>query len=199
MELEVRNIKHQVTRGEEDNSRIISGKAVSFESESQDLGFTEIIHRDAITQDLINSCDIYAKFNHDDNKVLARSRYGKGSLKLNLQDDGLYYSFRAKKTALGDEVLAYIEDGDLAGSSFAFYVADEPDAQKWSRNMDGTYKREIFKIGGLADVSPVFEPAYLSTNVANLRSKAEAFNEVKEKAEALDKALDKELDEIENL
>lgn len=199
MELEVRNIKHQVTRGEDDNSRIVSGKAVCFDSESQDLGFTEIIHRDAISQDLINSCDIYAKFNHDDNKVLARSRYGKGSLKLDLRDDGLYYSFRAKKTALGDEVLAYIEDGDLAGSSFAFYVADDPDAEKWSRDMNGNYKREIFKIGGLADVSPVFEPAYLASNVANLRSKQEAFNSIKDKAEKLDKELDEQISEIENL
>lgn len=200
--LENRSIQSDVTRSSEEGSRIVYGKAVCFESESEDLGFREIIHRGAITQDLINSCDIYAKFNHDDNKILARSRNGKGSLKLELKDDGLYYSFRAKKTALGDEVLAYIEDGDLHGSSFAFYIADEPDAEKWTRDAEGNYKREINKIGGLADVAPVFSPAYETTSVdsrANLRSKQEAFNSIKDKAEKLDKELDEQLTEIENL
>lgn len=198
--LEIRSNTEIIKKDSDDNSRMVYGKAISFETESQDLGFTEIIHRGAISEDLIKNCDIYAKFNHDDNKILARSRYGKGSLKLELKEDGLYYSFRAKKTNLGNELLSYIEDGDLQGSSFMFYVSDEPNSEKWTRDMNGNYKREINKIGGLADVSPVFEPAYLATNVtANLRSKSEAFNSVKEKAEKLDKELDELLNEIESL
>lgn len=198
--LEIRSNTEIIKKDSDDNSRMVYGKAISFETESQDLGFTEIIHRGAISEDLIKNCDIYAKFNHDDDKILARSRYGKGSLKLELKDDGLYYSFRAKKTNLGNELLSYIEDGDLQGSSFMFYVSDEPNSEKWTRDMNGNYKREINKIGGLADVSPVFEPAYLATNVtANLRSKSEAFNSVKEKAEKLDKELDELLNEIESL
>lgn len=198
--LEIRSNTEIIKKDSDDNSRMVYGKAISFETESQDLGFTEIIHRGAISEDLIKNCDIYAKFNHDDDKILARSRYGKGSLKLELREDGLYYSFRAKKTNLGNELLSYIEDGDLQGSSFAFYVSDEPNSEKWTRDMNGNFKREINKIGGLADVSPVFEPAYLATNVtANLRSKSEAFNSVKEKAEKLDKELDELLNEIESL
>lgn len=198
--LEIRSNTEIIKKDSDDNSRMVYGKAISFETESQDMGFTEIIHRGAISEDLIKNCDIYAKFNHDDDKILARSRYGKGSLKLELREDGLYYSFRAKKTNLGNELLSYIEDGDLQGSSFMFYVSDEPNSEKWTRDMNGNYKREINKIGGLADVSPVFEPAYLATNVtANLRSKSEAFNSVKEKAEKLDKELDELLNEIESL
>lgn len=200
--LEVRYNAQDLKSDSEDNSRIVYGKAISFDSLSEDLGFREIIHKDAINEDLINSCDIFCLLNHDSDKVLARSKYGKGSLKLELKDDGLYYSFRAKKTNLGNELLSYIEDGDITGSSFAFYVSDEPGSEKWSRNADGNYLREIYKIGGLADVSPVWCPAYESTSVdkkTNLRSKSEAFNSVKEKAEKLDKELDELLNEIESL
>lgn len=196
-DLEIRKINSPVTREAED-SRVISGKAVSFETPSQDMGFTEYIHREAISQELLDSCDIFAKFNHDDNKILARRKFGKGSLKLDLREDGLYYSFKAKKTNLGDEVLAYIEDGDLEGSSFAFYVADEPDAEVWTRNMDGTYKRDIYKIAALADVSPVFEPAYLDTNV-KMQSRNFKFQEVQERAKEIDSYLDSKLKELEEL
>jgi len=196
-DIEIRKTNSPVTR-EDDSSRIISGKAVSFDTPSQDLGFTEYIHREAISQELIDSCDIFAKFNHDDNKILARSRKGKGSLKLDLRDDGLYYSFKAKKTALGDEVLAYIEDGDLEGSSFAFYVSDEPNSEVWTRDMNGSYKRDIYKIGGLADVSPVFEPAYLDTNV-KMQSRSKTFQDIQERAMKIDSELDSKLKEIEDL
>ena len=196
-DIEIRKTNSPVTR-EDDSSRIISGKAVSFDTPSQDLGFTEYIHREAISQELIDSCDIFAKFNHDDNKILARSRKGKGSLKLDLRDDGLYYSFKAKKTALGDEVLAYIEDGDLEGSSFAFYVSDEPNSEVWTRDMNGSYKRDIYKIAGLADVSPVFEPAYLDTNV-KMQSRSKTFQDIQERAMKIDSELDTKLKEIEDL
>lgn len=196
-DIEIRKTNSPVTR-EDDSSRIISGKAVSFDTPSQDLGFTEYIHREAISQELIDSCDIFAKFNHDDNKILARSRKGKGSLKLDLRDDGLYYSFKAKKTALGDEVLAYIEDGDLEGSSFAFYVSDEPNSEVWTRDMNGSYKRDIYKIAGLADVSPVFEPAYLDTNV-KMQSRSKTFEDIQERAMKIDSELDSKLKEIEDL
>lgn len=196
-DIEIRKTNSPVTR-EDDSSRIISGKAVSFDTPSQDLGFTEYIHREAISQELIDSCDIFAKFNHDDNKILARSRKGKGSLKLDLRDDGLYYSFKAKKTALGDEVLAYIEDGDLEGSSFAFYVSDEPNSEVWTRDMNGSYKRDIYKIAGLADVSPVFEPAYLDTTV-KMQSRSKTFEDIQERAMKIDSELDSKLKEIEDL
>jgi len=38
----------------EEQSRVLSGKAITFETSSNDLGFWEVIHRGAITQELIN-------------------------------------------------------------------------------------------------------------------------------------------------
>ena len=59
-----------------EDSRIVSGYAVKFDEPSQYMGFTEYIKKAAITEELIMESDIFARLNHDENTVLARSRYG---------------------------------------------------------------------------------------------------------------------------
>ena len=148
-----------------EESRTVFGYAVVFDTPSQDMGFIEIIKRGAITQDTINNCDIFAKFNHDDSKVLARSNHGVGSLHLSVDDKGLRYEFDCPKTDLGDELLEYIKRGDISQSSFAFALSpDDKNAQKWEKR-DGKLYRTINHIGFLFDVSPVFQPAYMATSV----------------------------------
>lgn len=163
-QLEIRNIAGNITRAED--TRFVEGYALVFDSRSEDLGFYEVIDKDAITQALIDSCDVFALLNHDDNKVLARARYGNGSLTLQVDDKGLYYSFDAPKTALGDELLEYLSRGEITGSSFAFYVDWEDDsAQSWE-TVNGIKYRYIHKIQYIHDVSPVFTPAYNATSVS---------------------------------
>ena len=58
------------------DGRTVTGYACVFDSESENIGFYEIIRKGAITQEIIDKSDVFAKFNHDDDKVLARSRYG---------------------------------------------------------------------------------------------------------------------------
>ena len=53
-------------------SRTIQGYAVVFNSESEDMGFIEIIHPEAITEDTIKNSDVFALFNHSDDRPLAR-------------------------------------------------------------------------------------------------------------------------------
>jgi HK97 family phage prohead protease len=146
------------------DSRIVSGYAVKFESESQDLGFIEIIKKGAITEDTIMKSDIFATFNHKEDCVLARSRYGEGTLALELRDDGLYYEFEAPHTAIGDELLEHLKRGEITTSSFAFTLPEDGSGDKWYKREDGTLVREIVKIDRLFDVSPVWEPAYLATS-----------------------------------
>ena len=67
--------------------------------------------------------DIYARLNHREDTVLARSRYGEGTLHLELRNDGLFYSFEAPHTAAGDELLEHIKRGEISTSSFAFTVS----------------------------------------------------------------------------
>ena len=87
-------------------SRTITGYAIVFESWSRDLGgFYEIIRKGAITQELINRSDVIMNVNHDNDKMVARSVNGEGTLKLTLDDIGLRFEFDAPPTSLGEELL----------------------------------------------------------------------------------------------
>lgn len=162
--IEYRNFNLEL-RGEEE-SRHIEGYGSVFNSRSLDLGgFKEIIAPGAF-DGVIERSDVKALLDHNPERgILARSRNGKGSLSLELDERGLKYSFDAPHTNLGDEVVEGLKRGDYSQSSFAFTVQDE----SWTKEEDGTYLRTINKIGGLYDVSIVANPAYTDTSVA-LRS-----------------------------
>lgn len=187
----IRNCEVQLRNLESDTleSRIVSGYAVKFESESQDMGFIEIIKKGAITEETIMNSDIFARFNHNEDTVLARSRYGEGSLALELREDGLYYEFEAPHTALGDELLEHLKRGEITTSSFAFTIAEDGD--RWYKREDGTLVREILKINRLYDVSPVYEPAYLATSCSKRAlDMVEKSEEITEKYDSMLKELD---------
>lgn len=171
-------------------SRHIEGYAIVFNSLSNDLGgFREIIEQGAITDELIKNSDILCLMNHDIKKgVLARSYQGRGSLKLDIDEHGLHYSFEAPKTALGDEVLEGIRRGDISKCSFAFVCGEDV----WDKDeKTGEYIRHVKKIKNLYDVSLVYHPAYDETEVKadtrgldELKAQEEANNIVKENSES---------------
>lgn len=171
-------------------SRTVFGYAVRFNSESQDMGFIEVIKPGAITEETIQKSDIYARLNHMEDKVLARSRYGKGSLKLELREDGLYYEFEAPNTEVGNELLEHIKRGEITSSSFAFTLPQDGTGERWYQD-NTTLKREISSIYRLYDVSPVYEPAYLATSCSKRAA------DMVEKSEAINTKMDEMLKEIE--
>ena len=139
----------------------------------------DLIERIAPTalEGVLEKSDILCLMNHDERRgVLARYRMGEGSLKLEVDEKGLKYSFDAPNTPLGDELIESLKRGDISESSFAFTVEDD----NWERKEDGSYVRTILKFERLYDVSPVYYPAYEDTSVA-LRS-IEAFKEAETKA-----------------
>lgn len=148
------------------DSRTVEGYAVVFNSQSEDLGFYETINPSAITEEVLKRSDVFCLFNHDQDKVLARSKYGTGSLQLQLDEQGLKYTFTAPNTDLGDELLEYLRRGDIDSSSFAFTVSTDEGSEVWTTGTDGRQYREILKIDELHDVSPVWNPAYTSTSVS---------------------------------
>lgn len=148
------------------DSRTVEGYAVVFNSQSEDLGFYETINPAAITEEVLMRSDVFCLFNHDQDKVLARSKYGTGSLQLQLDEQGLKYTFTAPNTDLGDELLEYLRRGDIDSSSFAFTVSTDEGSEVWTTGTDGRQYREILKIDSLHDVSPVWNPAYSSTSVS---------------------------------
>ena len=170
------------------DTRTVEGYAIVFNSQSEDLGFYETISPSAVTEDTINTSDVFCLFNHNPEKVLARSKYGKGSLSLVIDDRGLKYSFEVPNTELGNELLEHVRRGEIDGSSFAFIVSTDDGSEKWE-NINGTTYRTINKIECLCDVSPVWQPAYSATSVS-ARAK-EMLNEMeKEKLEQLENEKD---------
>ena len=148
------------------DSRTVEGYAVVFNSQSEDLGFYETINPSAITEDVLKRSDVFCLFNHDLDKVLARSKYGTGSLQLQLDEQGLKYTFQAPNTDIGNSLLEYLRRGDIDSSSFAFTVSTDKGSEVWTTGTDGRQYREILKIDSLHDVSPVWNPAYSSTSVS---------------------------------
>ena len=145
-----------------DDSRHVEGYALVFDSLSNDLGgFREKIAPGAL-DGVLERSDIFALLNHDRSRgVLARCKRGNelASLKLEVDDHGLRYSFDAPETALGDELLSCLSRGEIDSSSFAFTVLEDT----WVRNGD-EYVRTITKFGELYDVSPVYQSAYDETS-----------------------------------
>lgn len=144
------------------DNRLVEGYAIVFNSESNDLGgFREVIDSRAL-DGVIDHSDILCLLNHNEDKgVLARSKYGEGSLCLEIDDRGLKYMFEAPNTSLGDELLEGLRRGDITTSSFAFTVGKD----RWEKRDDGSYLRTIVSIQELFDVSPVYRAAYDATSV----------------------------------
>lgn len=161
MEKELRYIDNSEIRANAE-SRDVDGYAMLFNTLSRNLGgFYERIEPTAV-DGVIENSDVMAVLNHDNSRgILARSRFGNGSLTLSADEKGLRYTFSAPHTALGDECLEMLRRGDITQSSFAFTVAED----SWAKQEDGTYIRTIKKFDRLFDVSPVYEPAYFGTDV----------------------------------
>lgn len=173
-------------------SRVVEGYAVRFNEPSQDMGFIETILPGAIDDSVIQRSDIFARFNHRDDAILARSRFGNGSLILELRNDGLYYSFEAPHTQFGDELLEHIKRGEIDSSSFAFSLPEDGKGDKWSQK-EGKYYRTISKIDRLYDIAPVFNAAYPTTSCSKRAQ------EVMDAGEELNNKLDSMMREIEEL
>ena len=156
---EIRSIARAFTT----NGRTVSGYAIRFNEDSAFMGFTERINPSALPASMLENADIFAYFNHDWSKVLARTP---NSLKLDLRDDGLYYEFEAPNTQDGNDLLEHIKRGEMYGTSFAFSLPEDGSGEVWTKQEDGTYMREIILFDALYEISPVYTPAYPTTSVS---------------------------------
>jgi uncharacterized protein len=159
-------------RALEEGGRIIEGYALKFNTESHDLGgFRETIAPGALNG--ADLSDVVAAFNHNYDKVLARS--SAGTLQLTIDDIGLKYRFEAPNTTAGNDLLEDIRLGNVSKSSFAFSI--NRDDQQWE-DRGGYLLRTITKFKRIHDVSPVVFPAYEDTTSA--RRSMEDFLKAKE-------------------
>lgn len=147
--------------------RAVDGYAAKFNSPTT-IGiyypFIEEIAAGAF-DDCLND-DVRCLFNHDPNYILARSKEGKGTLKLEVDAIGLKYSYDSPQRSYANDLLDAIDQGDVSQSSFAFKIKE----QKWTEGdpLNGILdKRTILKFEKIYDVSPVTYPAYVDTEVAS--------------------------------
>ncbi len=147
----------------------ISGKAIVFNEISNVLYdaennryFREVISPEAISQELIDNSDIKLLFNHKRDQMLARNNRGRGSLKVELREDGVYFDFTTPNTTLGHDVAEMIRREDIVGCSFAFRDKDAT----WDFTDREIPLRTVRNITGLYDLSVVADPAYDQTSVS---------------------------------
>lgn len=195
--LEIRN--YNVELRAEKESRIITGLAIPVESRSSLLGdFYEVIRSSAVNDELIQNNDIKVYLDHNPGQgTFARSKYGQGSLDLNITERGLEFSFEAPNSVFGNALLEGIKRGDYDQMSFGFWVGDD----QWDDNGDGTYTRSILSFAGIEEISILSQlPAYPQTDVAtrSLEEFKEAKAEEERKKEELINKLDTIMQDIDN-
>lgn len=177
MEKEIR--QYNVEFKSAPDSKTIEGRAIPFNIASPNReGFRETILPSAV-EGVIENSDIFMLYNHDRaNGFLARSKRGKGSLKIDVREDGVYFSFKTGSDNLSTYVHERILNGDLDEMSWAFTVAEE----KWDKGADGVYNRTITRFEKLYDFSVVDQSYYGIEGAVKCRS----FEEFKAEEERLE-------------
>ena len=163
--MEIRNIEFRNTSVEE---RVISGMAIVFNQISNELwdsqkkrSFREVILPTAVTQEVLDNSDIIFNINHKRDNMVARRYHGKGSLQVELRDDGVAFSFKVPNTQLGNDLLEMIERGEVFDCSFAFIDS----GATWDFSGDIPL-RTVTNITQLFDFSAVWNGAYSQTEIS---------------------------------
>lgn len=199
-DLEIRSFQVEL-RANDEESRLIRGLAIPVESRSELLGgeFYETIRSSAVNEDLVKSNDIKLYVDHDSSQgTLARSKYGSGSLRLQITDRGLEFETELPRTSQGDYLLEGIRRGDFDAISFGFMV----DKDSWSRNEDGTYERSIISFRTLAEISCLSQlPAYSATNLSirSLEDFKQAEKDEEDRKQSIYSHLDEKMKEIDEI
>lgn len=190
MDREIRNFQIEFKTDEE--SRVVEGRAIPFNVFSPDReGFREMISPEAI-EGVIERSDIFMLYNHDKNQgFLARNNKGKGSLKIDVREDGVYFTFKAKKDNLSNYVYERLLNGELDQTSWAFTVAED----RWVKAEDGVYERTITKFERLYDFSIVDSSYYGIENAVGCKRFAEIQEEDRKALEEAQKAEQERLEQ----
>jgi HK97 family phage prohead protease len=144
------------------DSSTVEGYALNWNE--YDMGaFVERIDPNALGD--LTAYDVHALYNHNYDAVLARSKYGAGTLALEQDGEGLKFRFDLPDTPTGNEVRTLVSRGDVDQASWAFTVKKE----RWENVRSEKPTRVIEQIGAMYDISLTPRGANPTTSVA-LRS-----------------------------
>lgn len=157
---EVRSLLSAVELRADGDGRTVSGYAIMFDKPSQDLGgFIEYIDNGALKD--VNFDGVYLVYAHDMNQPLAR--VDAGTLKLKVDDKGLFFKATLPNTTVANDVLENIRVGNIKGMSFAFTTK----ADKWTFGKNGSPDiRHVTVIDEVFEVTITPLPAYQDTSIA---------------------------------
>lgn len=169
-------------RADKEKKGVIYGMPIVFERETiiKDWAgeYKEIIDRHAL--DNTDLKDVRLFVNHDTNKItLARSKNGKGTMKLSVTDEGMPIEAELdiENNAEAKSLYSAVSRGDMDGMSFMFRI----DGEQWSDLDKDVPTRRITSISIVHEVSVVNFPAYQQTSV-NARSAEETKTSILEEA-----------------
>ena len=175
MEKEVRflNIEYRLNENRE-----VEGRAIPFNIKSPNReGFREEVSPESV-EGVFEKSDVFMLYNHDKSKgFLARCNKGKGTLKIDVREDGVYFSFPAKRDNLSNYIYERLESGEIDETSWAFTIEKDT----WVKGADGVWDRTINKFDQIYDLSIVDQSYYGLENVVGCKRYAEILEE--EKAE----------------
>jgi HK97 family phage prohead protease len=144
----------------------IRGHAAVFNRRSHDLGgFTELIAPGFFTRVLDADPDVHALWDHNTERVLARTR----NKTLELREDpiGLHNWMRVAPTSFAADLKVLMQRGDIDQQSFAFTVEKD----KWEQDKEsGEITRTLVEAKGLYDVTITAQGAYPQTGAQVVRS-----------------------------
>ena len=122
-------VELRASQGDE-GSLVISGRAASFGTLSEDLGrFRETIQRGCFTRSLQSDRDVKCNFNHSD-PILGRKR--NGTLSVSEDANGLNFRAILPPTQAARDVYALVQKRYADACSFAFEL-DGEDAEDWGQ------------------------------------------------------------------
>lgn len=170
--------------------REIEGTAIFFSrwSPVRYNEFKEMVLPSAV-EGVIENSDIKFLYNHDTSKgFLARNNKGKGTLKIEVTDEGVKFRFKCKKDNLSNYIWERLESGELDETSFAFTIAED----EWRKTEDGTWERTIKKFDRLFDFSIVDNSFYGIENAVTCKRFEEIQEQERKAIEEAQKKADEE-------
>lgn len=178
-------------------SRTIEGLAIVFDKPSVvmvdwwDGPYREYIDREAVSQEMLDGCDIKMTAFHDREILLARHwpvEMGLDStLRLEVREDGVWVSFEAPRCPWGDNILESVRLGNMRGMSFSFY--ENAYTYEDVQGKDGIIDRHIRHFSEIVEMTVAADPAYPDTTAeARERERLRQAEAEKQRLEAEKKA-----------
>ena len=164
-ELERRSYAFDVQAETKDETDVITGRPIVYNSRANLGYFDEVIEFGALDQ--ADLTDVRFLVNHDVSKIpLARSRRNNGKSTMQLTPDqnglGIEVKLDTENNNEARALKSAVQRGDITGMSFMFSVDDE----EWENLESDHPTRHIRKIGSVVEVSAVTFPAYESTEIS---------------------------------